>query len=290
MSGRRRFCLALLGGGAQWLGIPSVAAVPSPGPAPVVPAASWIVLEAGRSAPWAECQADQVRDPASLTKLMTAYVVLSALRQGRLSLTEPLTVLPDDLARVAGDEARMGLRPGERMCVDELLAGLIVVSADDAAQVLARRVGGSEAGFARLMNDTARRLGMAASHFVSPSGITTPGHCTTARDLGRLSLRLSADFPVYHAYAARQSLRHAGVLRINKNRLLALDASVDGLKTGHTQAAGWCIAASALRGGGPGQGEARRIFAIVLGAPDRAARVEAARRLLAYGFQAAPGG
>ncbi len=233
-------------------------------------AAAWLVVDGESGRVLGEHDADAERQPASLTKLMTAYVVLDALRRGALRLDETLRVDGADLGQ---DEARMYLVAGRSVTVEDLVGGLIVASANDAAMVLARRVGGSRAGFEQRMNDTARRLGMTHTHY------TTPGNHSTARDLATLARRLTADFPVYYRYSARQQFVHGSFHKRNKNWLLGSAPGVDGLKTGHTQAAGYCIVATARRRqAAPPM--ARRVFAVVLGAPSASARIDAGRRLL----------
>ncbi|PRG98930.1 D-alanyl-D-alanine carboxypeptidase family protein [Burkholderia gladioli] len=242
-------------------------------------AAAWLVVDGESGRVLGEHDADAERQPASLTKLMTAYVVLDALRRGALRLDETLRVDGADLADLGQDEARMYLVAGRSVTVEDLVGGLIVASANDAAMVLARRVGGSRAGFEQRMNDTARRLGMTHTHYTTPSGITTPGNHSTARDLATLARRLTADFPVYYRYSARQQFVHGSFHKRNKNWLLGSAPGVDGLKTGHTQAAGYCIVATARRRqAAPPM--ARRVFAVVLGAPSASARIDAGRRLL----------
>ncbi|OXJ08582.1 peptidase M15 [Burkholderia sp. AU6039] len=258
----------------------------APAPAPVPPtiqAASWLVVDGESGQILAEHDADAERQPASLTKLMTAYIVLRALRDGTLDQDEKVTVGVSDVAEVGSDEARMYLVPGQRVTVRNLVQGLIVASANDAALVLAKRVGGSLAAFEQLMNDTARQIGMQHTRFTTPSGITTPGNHSTARDLSTLARRLTVDFPEYYGYSSKQHFAYGKFEKRNKNWLLGRDPSVDGLKTGHTAAAGYCIVATASR---PQQAPAmtRRVFAVVLGAPTAAARISGAEQLLNYAF------
>ncbi|MEX3630047.1 MAG: D-alanyl-D-alanine carboxypeptidase family protein [Burkholderia sp.] len=276
----RRFlpCLAIL-----LIGTASARAVPRHAPAAeadsTIQAASWLLVDGESGRVITEYEADVERQPASLTKLMTAYVVLDALRRGTLRLDETVQVDSADLADVGRDEARMYLVAGRSVTVEDLVRGLIVASANDAAMVLARRVGGSRAGFEQLMNDTAQRLGMTHTHYTTPSGITTPGNHSTARDLATLARRLTACFPVYYSYSAQQQFAYDGFHKRNKNWLLGSAPGVDGLKTGHTQAAGYCIVATAQRRqAAPPM--TRRVFAVVLGAPSASARIAAGRRLL----------
>lgn len=179
---------------------PAKAAEPPP-----INAASWLVLDGASGKIIAGKNIDDQRSPASLTKLMTAYVVFDALKQKNLQLDERVVVSASDLEHVAKDEAQMYLVAGDKVTVRELLKGLIVASANDAAMVLASRVGTTTEGFARAMNATARKLAMYETHFVNPSGITAPGHYTTARDLSKLALHLTADFPEYYSFSSQQN-------------------------------------------------------------------------------------
>lgn len=250
---------------------------------PNIQAVSWIVVDGESAQILAQHNADAERQPASLTKLMTAYIVLRALRNETLRWDEKLRVNASDVGLVGGDEAKMYLAPGQLVPVRDLVQGLIVASANDAALVLARRVGGSLPGFELLMNDTARQLGMHHTHFSTPSGITTPGNYSTARDLSRLALRLTVDFPEYYGYSSEQHFAYGKFSKRNKNWLLGMDPTVDGLKTGHTKAAGYCIVATARRPQKAPEME-RRVFAIVLGAPTAAIRISSAGTLLNYAF------
>ncbi|WP_259674895.1 D-alanyl-D-alanine carboxypeptidase family protein, partial [Burkholderia pseudomallei] len=222
-------------------------------------------------------------EPASLTKLMTAYVAFDALERAALRWDDTVTVAADDIASVGRDEARMYLTPGQRVRVRDLMRGLIVASANDAALVLAKRIGGSPAGFATMMNDTARRLGMRDSHFVSPSGITTPDHYSTAHDLSILAQRLNRDFPAFYTFSSQRHFAYGAFAKTNKNRLLGADPSVDGMKTGHTNAAGWCMVVTAKRPVG-GARARHRVIAVLLGEPTEKQRLADARALLDQGF------
>lgn len=246
---------------------------------------SWIVVDGESGQTLVEHGADNERQPASLTKLMTAYVVFDALKHGTLSWDEKLLVNDADIDHVGNDEARMYLVPGQRVPVRELVQGLIAASANDAALVLAKRIGGSPAGFEQLMNATAHQLGMNHTHYSTPSGITTDGNYTTARDLSVLALRLTKDFPEYYTFSSEQHFAYGKFQKRNKNWLLGKDPSVDGMKTGHTQAAGFCIVATAKRKQ-TAPPMMRRVFAVVLGAPTANDRIAGAGSLLNYGFSA----
>ncbi|PQV53188.1 D-alanyl-D-alanine carboxypeptidase family protein [Paraburkholderia sp. BL21I4N1] len=248
-----------------------------------IQAESWLVIDGESGQVLAEHNADAHREPASLTKLMTAYLVFDALKRGALSWDEKVRISADDTASVKSDEAQMYLMAGREVAVRDLVRGLIVASANDAALVLAKRLGGSLAGFEQMMNSKARELGMNDSHFASPSGITTPNHYSTARDLSTLALRLTSDFPEYYSFSSQQHFEYGRFKKQNKNWLLGTDPSVDGLKTGHTKAAGFCIIATARRQQSNPPMK-RRVFAVLLGAATAKQRISGAHTLLEYGF------
>ena len=250
--------------------------------APQIAARSYILLDSGSHRVMLEKNADERLQPASLTKMMTAYVVLDALKASTIKWEQLVRVEASDLAHVGGDEATMRLQAGQIISIQDLLTGLIVVSANDAAMVLARTVAGSEDAFLGKMNDYANRLGLSASHFATPSGITTPNHYSTARDIAHLSVRLTEDFPVYLAFSAQRDFSYGSFTRHNKTRLLD-DPTIDGLKTGHTAKAGYCLAVTAKRSVAKGKAM-RRVFAVVLGAPSNDGRFVAGRQLIDYGF------
>ncbi|WP_339385816.1 D-alanyl-D-alanine carboxypeptidase family protein [Burkholderia sp. Ac-20379] len=257
-----------------------------------VRAVSWLVLDGESGTTLAEHNADAERQPASLTKLMTACLVLDALKRGALRWDERIVVSEADVAGVGADEARMYLTPGQAVPVKTLVRGLIAASANDAAMVLARRVGGSPAAFEQRMNAAAQALGMTHTHFTTPSGITTPGNHSTARDLSILALHITRAFPEYYAFSSDAHFAYGRFSKRNKNWLLGKDPSVDGMKTGHTEAAGYCIVATAKRRQ-PHPAMMRRVFAVLLGAPSAPDRIAGAARLLDYGFSAfadVPGG
>jgi serine-type D-Ala-D-Ala carboxypeptidase (penicillin-binding protein 5/6) len=220
--------------------------------------------------------ADERRDPASLTKLMTAYLVFGALRAKTIAPSQMVTV-SERAWRAEG--SRMFIEPRRAVSVDELLHGTIIQSGNDAAIALAELVAGSEEAFVAKMNAEAARLGMANTHFVNVTGLTAPGHYSTAADLGLLASAVIIDYPEFYPLYAQKEYRYNNITQPNRNRLLWLDADVDGMKTGHTEAAGWCMIASAKRGD-------RRVLAVVLGAKSDAARASEAHKLLNWGFQA----
>lgn len=219
-------------------------------------------------------QADAAMAPSSLTKLMTAYLVFRALETGRISLD---TRFPVSVEAWRKGGSRMFLEPKSQARVRDLLRGLLVQSGNDAAIVLAEGLAGSETAFAEDMNATARRMGLTGSHFVNASGWPEPGHVSTARDIARLAIRLIADFPQYYGLFAERAFTWNGITQANRNPVLGRVAGADGLKTGHTEAGGYGVAASAQRQG-------RRLVLVINGlASDQARRREAAA-LLDWGF------
>lgn len=218
---------------------------------------------------------DQKLEPASLTKLMVAYLVFDAMKSGKLDADDTYKV-SDKAARAEG--ARMFARPGQEIKVDDLLMAMIVQSANDAALTLADGMAGSEEAFVGMMNAEARKLGLASTQFRNAYGLSQPEHFSTARDLTRLANWLIASFPgQYRRYFAQREFTFNGVTQQNRNRLLWLDPQVDGIKTGHTPSAGYCTIASAERG-------KRRLIATVLGVRAEGDRSMFAQQLLNYGF------
>ncbi len=256
---------------AAGLGYAAEVVVPVP---PQIPAASHMLVDPVTGAVLSEHGADQPRPPASLTKLMTAYLAFEALRDGALSLDEDVLV-SEKAWRMRG--SRMFIEVGKKVAVDDLLRGLIVQSGNDAAVALAERIAGTEQGFVDLMNQRAAALGMTATVFRNPTGLPAAGHVSSARDMARLAAALLDDFPKFRAYFAESEFTYNGIRQYNRNRLLRRDESVDGLKTGYTASAGYCVVTTAERSG-------MRLIAVVLGADTTAARFTAAQRLLDYGF------
>ena len=264
------YCLALaIAAGATALG----AATPIPAP-PAVNARSFILLDHFSGKVLAENRADERAEPASLTKLMTAYVVFAALTEGRIKLTDTATISVHAW-RTQG--SRTFVQVGTRIPVDILLKGMIVQSGNDATIALAEHVAGSEAAFAQMMNEYARRLGMSASHFVNSDGLPAPEHYSSARDIATLSSALIRDFPQYYPLFSLREFVWNNIRQGNRNTLLDRDPTVDGLKTGHTDTAGFCLASSANRKG-------MRLISVVMGAPSERAREEASAALLGYGY------
>ncbi len=256
---------------------PAAPALP-PGlvPAPTVAAAAYVLVDLTSGQTLAASAADEKRDPASLTKLMTAYLVFGALRQK--------TIVPSQMVTVSqkawrAEGSRMFIEPRKAVSVDELLRGMIVQSGNDASIALAELVAGSEELFAERMNQEAARLGMTSTRFANATGLSDAQHYSTAADLAKLAGALIRDYPEYYPLYALKEYRYNNITQANRNRLLWTDPHVDGVKTGHTEQAGWCLIASALRG-------ERRLLSVVLGASSDAARAAESQKLLNHGFQA----
>ena len=256
-------------------------------PAPTLSARSWMLVDATSGARLA-AYAPAVRlEPASLTKLMTAYVAFTALKEERIALDDAVKVSPAAFAAPGRLGARMYLEPGRAVSVDELLRGMLTISATDAAVALAEHTAGSVDAFVGRMNAEARRLGMNNTHFANPSGQSDPQNYSSAEDMAILAQRLLADFPQHAPRFAQREFEYNNVAQANQNRLLWLDSHVDGMKTGQLAAAGWSVVATAARA--QGQGERafqRRLVAVVLGALSDSSRTQEALRLINYGYAA----
>ncbi|PKO62590.1 MAG: peptidase [Betaproteobacteria bacterium HGW-Betaproteobacteria-18] len=272
------------------------AAAQTPQP-PEIAARSYLLLDVTADQILAQKDIDSPVEPASLTKLMTAYLVFDALRSKKLDLKQTLPV-SERAWKMPG--SRMFIDPKMKVPVEDLLKGMIVQSGNDATMALAEGVGGSLERFVQLMNEQAKALGMKATGYKNPEGLTEAGHTTTARDLSILATRLMRDFPDYVAYYAIKKYRYEGTPAANdnnRNLLLFRDPTVDGLKTGHTEAAGYCLIATAQREV-PGLGKAgaptaspaalgsRRLLSIVLGAASENARANESQKLLNWGYTA----
>ena len=255
--------------------------------APEVAARAYLLLDITANQVLAEKDADLPVEPASLTKLMTAYLVFDALRNKKVSLQQTLSVSPKAW-KMPG--SRMFIDPKMQVPVEDLIKGMIVQSGNDATMALAEGIGGTSEQFVQMMNAQAKALGMDKTTYKNPEGLTAPGHTTTARDLSILSTRLMQDFPDFVALYAMKKYRYAGTPAANdtnRNLLLFRDPTVDGLKTGHTDAAGYCLVATAKRDFPNLTG--RRLLAIVLGASSENARAEEAQKLLNWGYTAYDG-
>jgi D-alanyl-D-alanine carboxypeptidase (penicillin-binding protein 5/6) len=248
-------------------------ALPTP---PALAAKSWLLVEVTSGQELAAQAPDERLEPASLTKLMTAYLTFSALKQGTLKLDQE--VLISRKAWKTGG-SRMFIQVGSEVKVEDLIKGMIVQSGNDACVALSEAIAGDEENFAQMMNREAQRLGMKGSHFRNSNGLPDPDHYTTARDLATLAAALIRDFPEEYAkYYSLKEYTYNNITQPNRNRLLWIDPTVDGLKTGYTVAAGYCLVSSAKRG-------PRRLVSVVLGASSPSVRIQESLKLLNYGFQ-----
>jgi serine-type D-Ala-D-Ala carboxypeptidase (penicillin-binding protein 5/6) len=243
---------------------------------PAVIGKAWVLADLSSGQILAAENADERFEPASLTKLMTAYLVFAALKEKKISLEQPVTV-SDRVRRAPG--SRMFVDPKKPVSVDELIRGMVVQSGNDACIALADLIAGSEDAFVALMNKEAARLGMKNSKFMNSSGLPDPQHYSTARDLQVLAAALIRDFPAQYAlYYSQKEFRYNNITQPNRNRLLWLDPTVDGVKTGFTEAAGYCLIASSKRG-------ARRLLSVLLGSTSESTRAQESQKLLNWGFQ-----
>jgi len=271
------------------LTVATVAAAQSPQP-PEVAAKSYIVLDLTTRQTLAERDADAAADPASLTKLMTAYIVFQALREKKLTLEQALPVSKLAWSERKGGGSLMFIDTTMTPKVDELLKGLIVQSGNDAAVALAEAVGGSVDVFVGMMNKQAQAWGLKNTAFKNVTGLTEPGHRSTARDMGVIAAHIISDFPEYFPYYSIKEYKYNNIAQPNRNLLLRRDPTVDGMKTGYTESAGYCLLATAQRefpnlgpAGGAGK---RRIMTVVLNTTSMEARASESQKLLNWGFQA----
>jgi len=264
----RRFLFLLLA-------FPLLALAQAPQP-PQLVARAWVLADVSSGQLLAAEKADERFEPASLTKLMTAYLVFGALKEKKLTLEQQVSV-STKAWRAPG--SRMFIEPRRPVTADELIRGMIVQSGNDACIALAEQIAGSEEAFAGMMNREAERLGMKNSKFMNASGLPDPQHYATARDLYLLAAALIRDFPEQYAlYYSQREYRYNGITQVNRNRLLWLDSTVDGMKTGFTEAAGYCLVASSKRG-------PRRLLSVLLGSTSESMRTQESQKLLNWGFQ-----
>jgi len=249
-------------------------------PAPTLDAKSWLLLDFTTGQVLAENNADARVEPASITKVMTAYIVSAELAKGKVKLDDPVFI--SENAWRSGGASTEGstsfLALNSKVALKDLLYGMIIQSGNDAAIALAEHVAGSEATFAELMNQYATKLGMANSHFVNSSGLPDPNHYSTARDIGLLARAVIHDYPEDYKIYAIKEFEWNGITQHNRNSLLWRDPSVDGIKTGHTKDAGFCLTTSAKRGD-------ERLIAVVMGTPSEKQRADDNQSLLNYGFR-----
>ena len=258
---------------------PAPAPAPALGPdgvpaAPDVDAVAYILVDYMSGKVLAERDADKRLEPASLTKLMTCYAVFHALKAGTLKLDDMVTI-SEHAWRAEG--SRTFVQVGSQVPAETLIKGMLVQSGNDATIALAERVGGTEAAFVQLMNGYAQHLGMTNTHFDDSSGLPSPTHYTTARDLSRLGAALVREYPEYYAWFSIKEFIWNNIKQQNRNGLLERDASVDGMKTGHTDSAGYCLVTSANR-------QNMRLIAVVLGSHSIKDREDASAALINYGY------
>lgn len=259
--------------------VPSAAAAPVPAP-PTLNAKSWVLMDYATGQILLESAADVSLEPASITKIMTSYVVSAELEQGNISLDDQV-LISENAWRGGGagtDGSTSFLELNSHVQLKDLMYGMIIQSGNDAAMALAEHVAGSEETFVQLMNQYAQHLGLSATHYRDASGLPHPEHVTSARDVAVLSRALIHDFPDDYKIYAIKDFEWNGIRQHNRNTLLWRDATVDGIKTGHTKAAGYCLATSAIRNG-------QRLIAVVMGADSEKQRADDSQALLNYGFR-----
>ncbi|NJD31015.1 MAG: D-alanyl-D-alanine carboxypeptidase [Gammaproteobacteria bacterium] len=253
----------------------TAAAAPTPvPPPPEIKARSFIVVDGDSGRVIAALEPDSRQEPASLTKLMTAYGVFHALKEGRIKLTDMVTISEHAWKQ---EGSRMFVQVGTQVSVENLIQGMIVQSGNDATVALAEHVAGTEPTFVQMMNTYARQLGMTGSHFTNAAGMPDPEHYMTARDAATLASAVIREFPEYYKWYSQREYTWNGITQQNRNGLLWRDPTVDGVKTGHTETAGYCLIASAKRDG-------MRLVSVVLGTDSMKAREDASAALLAYGY------
>ena len=271
----KRWCMALL---AALVSMTAAAQVQTP----EVAAKHWIVIDMSTGQTLADRDADAPSDPASLTKLMTAYIVFQALKEKKIALDQPMAVSDRAWNERKGDPSLMFINPTMRPTVDELLHGMIVQSGNDASVALAEGVAGSVEGFVALMNKQAQAFGLKNTAFKNVTGMSEAGHRASARDIAVIASRVIKDFPERYPYYSIKEYTYNKIKQDNRNLLLRRDPTVDGMKTGYTDAAGYCLVASAKRDFPNGS---RRLLSVVLGTASRDARANESQKLLNWGFQ-----
>lgn len=247
--------------------------------APTIAGRAYLLVDVQTGATLAQQNADDRVEPASLTKLMTAYLVFEALRDKTLKLEQTVPVSVKAWKAIG---SRMFIDPKQTPAVQLLIRGMIIQSGNDASIALAEAIGGTEERFAQLMNTKAKKLGLKSTNFMNATGLPDAQHYSTARDLALLATTLIQDFPAEYGYYKEKEFTHNNTTQQNRNRLLWLDPTVDGMKTGFTDTAGYCLIATAKRGEGDRQ---RRLLSVVLGTASDTARAQESQKLLNYGFQ-----
>jgi serine-type D-Ala-D-Ala carboxypeptidase (penicillin-binding protein 5/6) len=245
--------------------------------APALPAKAWLLMDYDSGQVLASANADEALPPASLTKMMTSYIVEQALRTGKLKPTDLVTVSENAWCRGTSAESCMYLPLNSQATVIDILRGIVVQSGNDASKAIAEHMAGSEAGFAKLMNAEAQRLGMTQTNFVNPTGLPDPAHKASAKDLAILARAIIRDGSEYYPIYAEREFKYNGIKQGNRNALLYTDPSVDGLKTGHTSEAGFCLVTSAKR-------NEMRLISVILNTHSAQARADQTRELLGWGY------
>lgn len=243
--------------------------------APNLNAKAYILIDVNSGKIIAEKNSDEKLPPASLTKMMTLYVISTALSNEQIHLADPVRI-SQEAWKIGG--SRMFVKEGQQVNVEELLKGIIVDSGNDACVAMAEHLGGSESGFTEIMNQQAKNLGMTNSHFTDSTGLPDKEHYTTARDLATLGRALIQNYPQYYHWYKQKWFTFNGIRQPNRNRLLWRNNQVDGIKTGHTNEAGFCLVSSAKH-------DKMRLLAVVLGSPSETARADDSERLINYGFR-----
>ncbi len=249
------------------------------GSAPELPAKAWLLMDFDSGVVLASANPDEALPPASLTKMMTSYIVEQALRSGKLKQTDLVSVSQNAWCRGSSTESCMYLPLNSQATVIDILRGIIIQSGNDASKAIAEHMAGSEDGFAKLMNAEAQRLGMTHTHFVNPTGLPDPAHKSSARDLAILARAIIHDSVDYYPIYAEREFKYNGIKQGNRNALLYTDPSVDGLKTGHTDEAGYCLVTSSKR-------NEMRLITVILNTSSAQARADQTRTLLGWGFSA----
>nr|WP_315400887.1 D-alanyl-D-alanine carboxypeptidase family protein [uncultured Duganella sp.] len=257
------------------------AAVAQTLPPPTIAAKSWLLLDATSGQVIASQDPNARVEPASLTKIMTAYVTFGALRDKKITLNQMVNV-STKAWKVDASSSKMFIDPATPVSIDDLLHGLMIQSGNDAAVALAEAVAGDESAFVVMMNKEAERMGLKSTRFANPHGLPSPDNYSTAQDLSVLAKRVILDFPQFYKIDSIKSFTYNKITQPNRNRLLWLDPTVDGMKTGHTEAAGYCMIASARRPNGASE---RRLISVVLGTNSDNTRTQESQKLLNWGFQ-----
>ena len=263
--------LLWLNAGGAALAQTAALAVPPP---PQVPVRGYVLMDYQSGNLLANAKGDERMEPASITKLMTGYVIYRAIQSGKIHLNDPVTI-SEKAWRTGG--SKMFVKLGSQVSVEDLLLGMVVQSGNDATVALAEHVAGSEETFVKLMNQEAERLGMTNSHFTNAAGLPDPNHYMSAHDIATLARAVIRDFPEHYPRYSVRSFKYNNIEQQNRNRLLLTDPSVDGVKTGHTESAGYCLVSSAKRND-------TRLIGVVLGAQKEKERFQASQALLNYGF------